>query len=47
MKNKVLIILISIVTFISCSTTKRTKPCTQCPSYTETIPVSDTITFKS
>ena len=46
MKNKLLIILISIVTFISCSTTKRTKPCTQCPSYTEIID-SDTITFKS
>ena len=42
MKNKVLIVVISIV-FISCSTTKKSKPCADCPSFTETKPVSDTI----
>jgi len=32
-----LIALISIVIFVSCNTTKRAKPCSQCPSYTPTI----------
>lgn len=47
MKNKILTILIFMSVMTSCSTTKKSKPCTQCPSYTETISVSDTITFKS
>jgi len=40
-----LIALISIVIFVSCNTTKRAKPCSQCPSYTHVIPIVDTVTI--
>ena len=39
-----MVTLFSVLSF-SCSTTKKAKPCNECPSYTEVIPIRGTVTI--
>ena len=46
--KRLLYILTLATIFIGCATSKKAKPCKQCPSYTiEAIPITDTIRIPS
>lgn len=49
MKNilNIILLITLMVIGVSCATTKKDKPCGQCPSYTETILIVDTIYIPS